>query len=83
MQFQSDILGIQVLRPKIQESTALGAAYLAGLGVGFWKDLESLKKLELLDKSFEPGIDKMARQKLLPVWKRAVVRAKNWIIEES
>lgn len=83
MQFQSDVLGIKVIRPKIQESTALGAAYLAGLAVGFWKDPESLNKLEVLDRVFSPGIHSGAVQNLLPFWKRAVLRAKNWIIQEE
>jgi len=83
MQFQSDLLGIKVIRPSIQESTALGAAYLAGLAVGFWKDLNELKALEKADKIFEPGIHSKEVQTLLPKWKRAILRSKNWLIQEK
>ena len=57
MQFQADVLGVKVVRPKITETTALGAAYLAGLAVGFWKDLDEIKKQWQVEKLFEPATD--------------------------
>jgi len=83
MQFQSDVLGIKVIRPRIQESTALGAAYLAGLAVGFWKDQESLNKLDMVDRVFEPSKESASVQGLIPLWEKAVSKAKDWIIQEE
>ena len=78
MQFQADILNIPVLRPVITETTALGAAYLAGLAVGFWKNIEEIRQQWKIDKTFKPGMDsKLARQQILK-WKDAVQRAKGW-----
>ncbi len=78
MQFQSDILGCGVLRPKIKESTAMGAVYLAGLAVGVWKDTEEIKSDWQLEKAFEPGMPEENKQKLCSGWKKAVQRAKGW-----
>ena len=78
MQFQSDILDTKVERPQIVETTALGAAYLAGLAVGFWKDKEEIKKNWKLDKVFRPNMEDDTRNKLYRKWKRAVDRSLNW-----
>ncbi len=72
MQFQSDILNVPVLRPTIQETTALGAAYLAGLAVGFWKDKNEIAAQWAIDKQFEPKMDKSLRETLYAGWKNAV-----------
>ncbi len=76
MQVQSDIMNIQVVRPQVLETTALGAAYFAGLAVGFWKDLEELKTQWAVDRKFNAEKDMEAE---LKVWKKAVERSKNWI----
>ncbi|MEO0332659.1 MAG: FGGY-family carbohydrate kinase, partial [Bacteroidota bacterium] len=80
MQFQADILGLSVLRPKVMETTALGAAYLAGLAVGFWKDIDELKSQWSVDQRFEPteGFDS---DSLLKRWNSAVGRSQKWIEE--
>ena len=80
MQFQSDILGVEVDRPAITESTALGAAYLAGLTAGVWT-LDEIKKVRKTEKKFEPSIDKTAREKLYKGWQEAVKRTFNWTKE--
>lgn len=81
MQFQSDILGEDVQRPVVVETTALGAAYLAGLAVGFWKSKEEISKNWAVDKIFSSGIPSDDREKRYKKWIRAVERAKAW--EES
>ena len=81
MQFQSDILNIEVLRPEIIETTALGAAYLAGLATGFWKDKEEIIKKQKLNRKFLPDLSEELRSKYFKGWKKAVEKAKNW--EES
>jgi glycerol kinase len=78
MQFQADILGIPVEKPRVIEMTALGAAYLSGLGVGFWKNLEEIEKHWFLEKRFEPQMNNTARQKLYSKWKEAVKRSFRW-----
>ncbi|HEY5525271.1 MAG TPA: glycerol kinase GlpK [Clostridium sp.] len=78
MQFQSDIMDVKVLKPIISETTALGAAYLAGLAVGFWKDKEELAKKWFLAKEYEPGMKCEEREKLYKGWKKAVERTKLW-----
>ncbi|WP_214626303.1 glycerol kinase GlpK [Paenibacillus agaridevorans] len=75
MQFQSDLLGVPVERPLSLESTALGAAYLAGLAVGFWKDKTEIEALRQVDRLFEPAMDDARRQELYGGWKRAVAAA--------
>lgn len=72
MQFQSDILNVPVERPMISETTALGAAYLAGLSVGFWQSKEELRANYLVDETFMPAVDEEKRKELLKGWKRAV-----------
>ena len=79
MQFQADILGCEIKRPKIIETTAIGAAFLAGLAVGFWKDQNELEKLWETDKKFEPKMDKDAVDNLIHFWHKAVERSKNWV----
>ena len=79
MQFQADLLGVPVLRPRIYESTALGAAYLAGLATGYWKDADALKNQWQLERRFEPAMHEDQREQLKAIWRRAVKRAKEWI----
>lgn len=75
MQFQSDMLGVPVERPAVGESTALGAAFLAGLAVGFWASRDEIKALRNIERLFEPSMDDEVRQKLYGGWKRAVKAA--------
>ncbi|UGQ17045.1 glycerol kinase GlpK [Borrelia sp. RT1S] len=79
MQFQADILQCNVVRPKITETTALGAAYLAGLAVGYWESAEEITSLWKSDKIFEPSMEKSKREDLLYHWSRVIDRAKAWI----
>ena len=72
MQFQSDILNTKVLRPKITETTALGAAYLAGLAVGYWKSIDDIQQQWLIDKTFSPSMDDSTRNELTAGWQKAV-----------
>ena len=72
MQFQSDILGIPLYQPKIRETTALGAAYLAGLAVGFWKDLDEIRTHWTLDSRYEPQMDPQAAAGYVEKWHKAV-----------
>ncbi|MEM5780561.1 MAG: FGGY-family carbohydrate kinase, partial [Lawsonibacter sp.] len=83
MQFQSDLLNKPVLRPAIRETTALGAAYLAGLAVGVWNDLDEIRALRTLDQRYEPHMEADVRQKLLRGWHRAVGRSLNWAEPET
>jgi glycerol kinase len=78
MQFQADMIQTKVERPKTLETTALGAAYLAGLNTGYWKDLDEIKANRLVDKVFEPEISKEERDKKDRNWQRAVERAVGW-----
>ncbi len=79
MQFQSDILGIPLVRPKVSETTALGAAYLAGLAVGFWKDTEEIKDQWQVDKRFEPKMPASKVNAITATWHKAVEKSKSWI----
>jgi glycerol kinase len=79
MQFQADILDVPVLRPKVIESTARGAAFLAGLATGFWKDQHELADTFELDRRFEPAMDEATRDELYQGWQRAVGRALDWV----
>lgn len=81
MQFQSDLLDVQVERPKIIETTALGAAYLAGLATGFWKPQDLTEKWQL-DQSFQPNMEASVRQSLYRGWQKAVKRSMKWEAEE-
>ncbi|MDQ3015899.1 MAG: FGGY-family carbohydrate kinase, partial [Bacteroidota bacterium] len=78
MQFQSDILKKDVIRPMITETTALGAAYLAGLAIGFWDSIETIQSQWQADKEFEPSLSDESRQLLLNGWQRAVKAAIAW-----
>ncbi len=78
MQFQSDILGVPVHRPEIIETTALGAAYLAGLAVGFWSDKDEISRRWNVDRVFENKMEESEKEKLYKGWKRAVERSKGW-----
>jgi len=78
MQFQSDLLEVPVIRPKITETTALGAAYLAGLAVGYWDDIEEIRQQWMVDKKFEPKMDQAKAKELTSGWKRAVRAAIAW-----
>ncbi|HET9879591.1 MAG TPA: glycerol kinase GlpK [Candidatus Limnocylindria bacterium] len=78
MQFQADVLGTAVERPVVSETTALGAAYLAGLAVGFWADTGEVTKNWALDRRFEPRMPEEQREKLYAGWKKAVQRALDW-----
>lgn len=78
LQFQSDILATRVHRPVVQETTALGAAYLAGLAVGYWKDLNDLRQNWVLDREFTPQMDANIRQQLYGDWQRAIERSRGW-----
>lgn len=78
MQFQADVLGRSVRRPMIRETTALGAAYLAGLAVGVWKNTQELRSLWHCDLTFTPEMDEARREKLLRGWHKAVGRSLDW-----
>ncbi|HHH40755.1 MAG TPA: glycerol kinase [Chloroflexi bacterium] len=79
MQFQADILGVPVVRPKVAETTSLGAAYAAGLAVGFWDNLEDLRANWQVDKTWEPKMDEATREQLYKGWLKAVERTFNWV----
>ncbi len=79
MQFQSDILGCNVIRPAVIETTALGAALLAGLAVGVWKDMDEIRRVWKMDLSLTPQMDEAERQKMLSGWHKAVSRSMKWI----
>ncbi len=81
MQFQSDITNIQVCKPIITETTALGAAYLAGLAVGYFNNLEEIAKKSCVGQKYEPNMDVEERENLYNGWKKAVSRAKHWEVE--
>jgi glycerol kinase len=83
MQFQADVLGVPVVRPRINETTALGAAYLAGLGVGYWKSADELDAQWQAERVFEPKMDRGSAAGLLAGWRKAVERAKDWAAREG
>ncbi len=78
MQFQSDLLGVPVVRPKVTETTALGAAYLAGLAVGYWKSGDDFAAQWQTERRFDPQIGREAAEALMNRWRKAIERAKNW-----
>jgi glycerol kinase len=78
MQFQADLLGVPVVRPKVLETTALGAAYLAGLTVDLWKSREELASHWKAERRFEPRIGSSERESLMERWRQAVSRSRNW-----
>ncbi len=79
MQFQADVLGVPVIRPKVAETTALGAAYAAGLAVGFWREIEDLRANWGKDKEWEPHMDPATRDREYALWKKAVTRTFDWV----
>jgi glycerol kinase len=79
MQFQSDLFGFKVIRPKMLETTALGAAYLAGLAVGYWKSVDELQQQWSIDREFSPEMPKVEVDELVKNWDKAVGRVGNWI----
>jgi glycerol kinase len=78
MQFQADVLGVRVVRPRIHETTALGAAYLAGLAVGFWSSADELTAQWQVERIFEPAMDRSRAESLRAGWRNAVARARDW-----
>jgi glycerol kinase len=79
MQFQADVMGVPVRRPKVLETTALGTAYLAGLAKGFWKDRRQIARNWQEDRFFEPELGAEKRDALYAGWLRAVERSRNWV----
>jgi glycerol kinase len=79
MQFQADILGVPVVRPKVAETTSLGAAYAAGLAVGYWDGLDDLREHWAEDKRWEPQLDADERERTYRNWKKAVARTFDWV----
>jgi glycerol kinase len=79
MQFQADVLGVPVIRPKVAETTALGAAYAAGLAVGFWQNTDEMRANWGVDKTWNPSADDTARTKNYELWKKAVTRTFDWV----
>ena len=82
MQFQADMLGVRVVRPKIIETTALGAAYLAGLGVGYWKGADEIDAQWQAERIFEPRMARDRAERLRVQWRRALARAADWAAHE-
>jgi glycerol kinase len=79
MQFQADILGVPVVRPKVLETTALGAAYLAGLAAGVWKNTAAISRQWEVGRRFEPAMPRGEAEQRMAGWMRALKRSKNWI----
>jgi glycerol kinase len=82
MQFQADVLGVPVVRPKVAETTALGAAYAAGLAVGFWKNTDEMRANWGIDHTWEPSADDAARTTYYAQWKKAVTRTFDWVEQD-
>jgi glycerol kinase len=82
MQFQADILGVPVVRPVVAETTALGAAYAAGLATGFWKDLDDLRSNWQEDSRWTPDMDDAERERQLRLWKKAVTKTFDWVDDD-
>ena len=78
LQIQSNLTSSRVNRPKLVETTALGAAYMAGLAVGFWKDFDEIEHVREVDRIFVPTVDGQIKDDMLSGWHKAVERAKNW-----
>ncbi len=78
LQIQANLASSKVNRPKLVETTALGAAYMAGLAIGFWKDLEEIENIREVDRIFIPAIDNITREEMLKGWRKAVDRARDW-----
>jgi glycerol kinase len=82
MQFQADLLGVPVVRPKVTETTALGAAYLAGLSAGFWASTEEVAAKWQVDRRFEPALPREEAVARMKQWSRAVERSRDWEITD-
>jgi glycerol kinase len=78
MQFQADLLGVPVVRPQVTETTALGAAYLAGLAVGFWSSRDEIAAQWQSERRFEPQLPAARRAEMMARWSRAVAHARAW-----
>jgi len=78
MQFQSDITGIKVARPKVTETTALGAAYLAGLAVGYWNDVSDIEQQWQIDRTFSPAMPSQKVENIVAEWYRAIQAVQTW-----
>jgi len=83
MQFQGDILQVAVVRPKVYETTALGAAYLAGLAVGYWNNIEEVQQQWKADKTFKPAMQKDTVAELMHGWRRAVKASIAWADDKT
>ncbi|WP_449278593.1 glycerol kinase GlpK [Leucobacter sp. GX24907] len=83
MQFQADLLGVPVVRPAVIETTALGAAYAAGLAVGFWSGLDELRANWREDHRWEPSLDHTERERLLRQWRKAITKSMDWVDDDS
>lgn len=79
MQFQSDVLGVPVIRPVVAETTALGAAYAAGLATGFWSNFDDLRQNWQIDHTWEPKMSESDREAQYKMWKKAVTRTFDWV----
>ena len=79
MQFQADILGVPVVRPEVTETTALGAAYLAGLGVQYWTSQDEIAAQWHMDRRFDPAMSADEKEQRLSAWARAIERARAWV----
>ena len=82
MQFQADVLGVPVVRPRVSETTALGAAYVAGLAVGFWSGLDELRANWSEDRRWHPELDDATRERQLRLWRKAVTKSMGWVDED-
>jgi glycerol kinase len=82
LQFQADILGVPVVRPVVAETTALGAAYAAGLAVGFWSGLDELRANWQEDRRWEPAMESGERERLDRNWKKAVSKTLDWVDDD-
>ena len=82
MQFQADILGVDVVRPKVAETTALGAAYAAGLAVGYWADADEIQANWREDKRWTPTMADAERERLYRNWKKAVTKTLDWVDDD-
>lgn len=82
LQFQADILGIPIIRPTISETTALGAAYLAGLSLGYWNSFQEIERQWKIERKFEPQMERGRADQLLKRWKKAVERSTSWMKDE-
>jgi glycerol kinase len=83
MQFQADVLGVPVIRPEMTETTALGAAYAAGLAVGFWADQDELRERWAEGRRWEPDMDDELREREYALWRRAIGRSVGWLSSET